>query len=334
MALNEAEIQLLAALRGAEAEGEPTDRASLRKRGERYWIFLHDWAEAFSELAEQGLIEADEDGYRVTERGHPLAQAYYEERPDYYWYYYQRFYSSAQASETYSRFCEAVYGQDLCQEGMTDMVSLSGLLAKLDVKPGEHLLDLGCGAGGISEYLSNETGAHVTGIDYSANAIETANARTENNRSRLTFLQADMNALQLPPQSYDAAISIDSIYWVADMTGALKNIVQTIKPGGQLAILILQLLEYCDRPEELEIDNTPVAAALSELKLDYQAHGLTETFRGFWPRAKHMAETLREDFKREGNEFICQQWLKEGDLEVLPAIAANEMRRYLYHVRL
>ncbi len=334
MNLSEAEIQILATLQGAELETQSIDRVSLEKWGERYWIFLEDWSKAFSSLADKGLIDGDEAGYRLTELGSPLAHAYYRERPDYYWYYFQRFYSAAHASEAHTRFCERVYGKDLCQEGQTDMAALGDLLAHLVLKPGDHLLDLGCGAGGISEYVSDHTGAQVTGIDYSASAIATANTRTEDKRSRLTFLQADLNTLELPAQSFDAAILLDSIYWVADFAEALMRIAQTLKPGGQIGILIVQIPAYCDRPEELEIDNTPVAVALSKLNLDYQAHDYTAQFREFWPRVKESAVALREDFENEGNGFICQNWIREADDEYMPAIKANEIRRYLYHVRL
>lgn len=334
MHLSEAEIQVLATLQGAELKSQPTDRATLERGGERYWIFLEDWSNAFSSLVDKGLIDGDEEGYRLTEVGRPLAATYHRERPNLYWYYYQRFYLAAHASDAHTRFCERVYGEDLCQEGMTDMACLSDLLAHLDLKTGDHLLDLGCGAGGISEYISDRTGATVTGIDYSASAIATANARTEHKRSRLTFHQTDMNSLELPAQSFDAAISLDSIYWVADIAEALSSVVRTIKPGGQLGIFIVQTLKESDQPEALDIDSTPVALALSKLNLDYRAHDYTAGFRDFWPRVKEAAVALREDFENEGNGFICSNWIREADDEYLPAIEANEIRRYLYHVRL
>ena len=64
-----------------------------------------------------------------------------------YWYYYQKFYPATQASAAHSELCRRVFGEDLCQEGRTDMVSLKDMLEIIDLKQGEHLLDLGCGAG-------------------------------------------------------------------------------------------------------------------------------------------------------------------------------------------
>lgn len=215
-----------------------------------------------------------------------------------------------------------------------DMTALGELLARLELKPGDKLLDLGCGAGVISEYVSDRTGAMVTGIDYAASAIAAATARTGDKRSRLDFLQADLSALDLPVESFDAAIMIDSIYWVADTVEALSPIVRSIRPGGQLAIVIVQTLEEDDEPEVLEMDNTRVARALAQLDLDYEAHDQTEQFKDFWPRIKESVVALREEFEVEGNGFICDSLQREADDEYLPAVRANAIRRYLYHVRL
>ena len=49
------------------------------------------------------------------------------------------------------------------------------LVALLDPKPGEHILDLGCGTGQLSEIISR-SGAEVIGIDKSAEMISQASA--------------------------------------------------------------------------------------------------------------------------------------------------------------
>ena len=332
--LNEAEIQVLATLRRIELEEQCADRASLEAEGERYWIFLEDWRDAYASLMAKGLIDGNDKAYRLTEAGRPQGDAYYRERPDLYWYYYQRFYSAAYSSAAHSRLCERVYGEDLCQEGQMDMAALGDLLACIDLKAGDKLLDLGCGAGVISKYISDRSGATVTGIDYCASAIAAAMARTEDLRSRLTFLQGDLNSLDLPSKAYDAAIMIDSIYWVADTVEALAAITRSIKPGGQLAVVIVQTLEEGDGPELLEPDNTAVARALAELNLSYEVHDQSEQFKDFWPRIKESVVALREEFEAEGNGFICDSLEREADDDYLPAIRADAIRRYLYHVRL
>ena len=333
MNLNEAEIQVLASIYSAETENKPVDKASLEKSGKRYLNYLEDWSGAYSSLLDRKLILGDEEAYHLTESGQTLGLHYLEQRPDNYWYYYRDFYDKAQVSKAHSKFCKRAYGLDLCQEGQMDMDAVHDLLDRLNLKKGQRVLDLGCGAGGISEYISNQTGAEVTGLDYSSTAITVARARTEKKCTLLNFIEADLNQLELEPHSYETAISIDSIYWVNDTVDVLKRIVGTLNPGGQLLITIVHIPEYCDSPEELEIDNTFVAAALNELGLDYQSVDRTESFLSFWPGIRRVMGSMKEEFEQEGNGFIYENWIREADDEYLPAIESGDIRRYLYHVR-
>jgi ubiquinone/menaquinone biosynthesis C-methylase UbiE len=330
MSLSEAEIQVLAQIRGAEAESEPTDRQSIEARGERYWNYLEDWSGAFTSLANDGLIEADQGGYRLTEKGRPFADTYYQERPDMYWYFFQQLYGAAFESKTHREFCRRMYGQDLCQENMTDMSILDGMLEKLALKSGDKVLDLGCGSGGVAAYASENHGLSVTGIDYSDAAVKVASGRAIGKSDRLSFHKGDLNTLEVPANSYDAAYSVDSIYWVADATDTVRRITHGIKPGGKFAVIIALIADYCDSPEELELHGTFVADAFKNLQLEYEGYDYTEEFLDWWPRIKENALALRPDYEREGNAFIADVYIKEADEEFLPAIAAGDVRKYLY----
>ncbi len=103
MNLSEAEIQVLASVQAAELNAAPTDRATLEEGGERFSEYLEDWSGAFSSLVAKDLIESGDSGYRLTESGRPLGHAYHQERPDRFWYYYQRFRKAAYESATHSR---------------------------------------------------------------------------------------------------------------------------------------------------------------------------------------------------------------------------------------
>lgn len=333
MNLSEAEVQLLAMLYGAESGGEATDRESLRSRGARYGDYLQEWTPAWAALIDRGLIAGNDDGYDLTEEGRSIARTCFSERPDRYYYYYRHFYRRAHESEAHSRLCELAFGSDLTQEGQMDMSELDDLIERLAIEPGQRLLDLGCGAGGIAEYLSDRTGARVTGLDYSAAAVEVGRERTAGKRDRIDFVRGDLNAVELPQQSYDAAIMIDSVYWIADKVDGLQRIMRCIRPGGQLVIVIAHLLESCEKPAELEIDGNFLVRALETLGVEYTAHDRTEFFIPFWKRIRRALDQLHQDFVAEGNEFIYDSLAFEADTEFLPAIEAGEIRRYLYQVR-
>lgn len=331
--LTEAEIQVLASIRMAEQARESTDRSTLVEGGERYWIFQEDWTDAFPTLLVKGLIEGDETGYRLTESGNPLGAKYYAERPDMYWYYYQKFYPAARASPAHSKLCDRVFGIDLTQEGMADMTALHHLLQLLNPKEGEHLLDLGCGAGVIAEYIAEKTGVKVTGLDYAEPAIEEAKERTRDKRNRLSFLTGDMNALELPEQSFDTVISIDTLYWVEDLTNTMAQVAKLLKPGGQMGIFMLQYVPDGRKANEYSAEETPLGKSLSEIGLSFKAYDYSIQNDAFWHRNYQAAKDLQEEFEAEGNGFIPASLIRESEEDFLPFIEKGTLARYLYHVR-
>ena len=219
MELSEGEIQVLASIRMIEAAGEVANHAALDERGERYWIFKEDWTGVCEKLVASGLIEGSDAGWSLTDAGLPLGEAYRAERPDMYWYYYQRFYSAAYASKAHSELCRRVFGRDLTQEGQTDMASLQIALDALPLGPGKQMLDLGCGAGVIAEHVSDETGTTVTGLDCSSSAIAAATARTMEKRQRLKFRAENFNTMAPDEGAYVAILSMDTLYWASNLEG-------------------------------------------------------------------------------------------------------------------
>ncbi|GJL80752.1 MAG: hypothetical protein DHS20C01_03860 [marine bacterium B5-7] len=332
MNLSEAEIQLLASIEEASSHGITASRKILEERSDRYWVFKEDWTTAFTDLESKNLILGNDDGYHLTAIGRPLAVEYYAERPDLYWYYYQKLYDLAESSKAHSRFCEAVFGEDRSQEGQTDMECLDDLLSRLQLLPDHHLLDLGCGAGGLSEYVFDKFEAFVTGIDYSESAIRTACNRTQDKRGKINFIQADLNSLELPVNSFDAAISIDSIYWVSDMDKTVSSILKSIKPGGQLCILIEHRIKNESELSCLGSEDTRVAKSLNNLNLRYDTVDYSDLFLKFWPRVKETALSLRDEYVSEGAELICDNWIREADEDYLPSVEEGRIKRYSYYI--
>jgi len=330
--MHEADIQVLATVRRTEVESESSDKATIESHAGKYWKYCEDWSDSWKRLVDAGFIAGDDSGYSLTKLGRPLAEKYYAERPDHYWYYYQHYYPAAQASKAHSELCVRVYGKDLTQDGQADMDSLRDLVACLKIEKDDKVLDLGCGAGGISEYISDETGAHITGLDYATSAIDVAKGRTESKRARLTYVQGDMNALEFSNHSFDKVISLDTIYWVADIDDALASIVRLVKPGGKLGIFVANTPLMDDSSGAYEPRGTWVAKSLEKMGLDFEAHDYTESFLPFWPKMKEVVMDLHDDFVAEGNEVIFDSFMLDADEDYLPALEAGKLRRYLYIV--
>ena len=332
MKLTEAEIQVLASISVLEAESKPTSQQDVEKRGEAYWIYKEDWSDAFETLATKGLIQSRDVGLKLTQTGRPYAEECRNERPDLYWYQYQVFYTAAHASVAHSELCRRVFGKDLCQDGQTDMPALMHLLQLLKLQPRNKVLDLGCGAGVISEFISDETGADVVGLDYSKSAIEAASERTIAKRDRLNFETGNFNYLDFPEESFDAIVSLDTLYWASDLTGVMSDLISMLKPGGRMGIFMNNHIDPSDPTERLAIEHSDLAIALLDLDYSYESFDYTKQICEFWKRNCEAAEELRSMYEEEGNGFIADGLIRESRESYLPDIEAGRLARYLYLV--
>ncbi len=194
--------------------------------------------------------------------------------------FYDAFYAATGHSQAHHLFCEKVFGMDLCQHGFADLDQLDQLVKVTGLGPGMHALDLGCGNGLIAEYLSDKTGAHLTGLDYIPQAIEQARQRTAVKADRLAFMVGDINQLELSPASFDVIISIDSIYFSEDYGKTIADLKKALRPDGQMAFLYsigrepwVPVEQFSS--ETIQPDQTPLAKALQANDLAYLTWDLT-----------------------------------------------------------
>lgn len=236
-------------------------------------------------------------------------------------------------SMTYAKFCEQVYGKNLTQFNMANMEQLNKLIEVLNLDENSNVLDLGCATGKISEYLSDVTNAHFTGIDYVKNAIKRAKERTLIKNSKLTFQQMDFNNLKFPENSFDAIIAIDTIYFAHNVGKVIGKLKKLLKKNGTMAFFFSQNIKPEESEKLLLPNNTKLAIALDKNNLKYNCYDFTNSDKNHWRKSKEIAEELREEFENEGNSFIylgrkfeSENWLKY--------VESNRNSRYLYHIKI
>ena len=113
----------------------------------------------------------------------------------------------------------------------------------LDVRPGERVLDIGCGAATTSLELAGRVapGGHVVGLDFSTPQVELARRRAEaNGVGNVTFVDDDAETSAISGGPFDAAFSRFGVMFFADPVAAFANVRSAVTPAGRLAFVCWQ----------------------------------------------------------------------------------------------
>lgn len=110
------------------------------------------------------------------------------------------------------------------------------LIGKLGLRPGESVLDLGCGDGKITAELAELVPeGKVVGVDFSAEMIAHAQEKYADRASHLTFAQADARELAFEGE-FDAIFSNAALHWVVDHAPVVRGLERALRPGGRLLL--------------------------------------------------------------------------------------------------
>jgi ubiquinone/menaquinone biosynthesis C-methylase UbiE len=179
-------------------------------------------------------------------------------------------------------------------------------LALMNLKPGERVLDLGCGAGWASRLLAQAvSGAdkpgQVIGLDVSDEMIRRARA-TSSNYENLMFVVGSAQQIPWEENFFDKVLSVESFYYYGDQDGALDELFRVMAPLGELFILI-----------NLYKDNAYSLRWVEELKVPVQVRSEQEYIDLLKEHAFEDARAVRIPDLTPTPEEYSGKWFKNAE---------------------
>lgn len=148
---------------------------------------------------------------------------------------FQAFLDKKQYSLSGVRRYEWIFGKTFLSTG--GFSTTKKFIDKLQLKPGQKVLDVGCGVGGHSFYMAEECDVEVLGVDLSVNMMTVASQHLSERphlQNKVKFVICDITRAVYDENSFDAIYSRDTLLHIENKKELFENFLRWLKPGGKI----------------------------------------------------------------------------------------------------
>ena len=120
----------------------------------------------------------------------------------------------------------------------------------LDARPGQTVVDLGCGTGKNLPLLAEAVGprGRVVGVDFSASMLEQAQARVEHEGlANVELVEADAATFDFP-EGVERVLATFSLSMMPEPERVIARAARALEPDGRLAVLDFRIPEAWPDP--------------------------------------------------------------------------------------
>jgi len=202
------------------------------------------------------------------------------------------------------------------------------LLALLDARPGERILDVGCGTGQLTAQIA-AAGARVTGLDSSPEMIAAARRAYP----EINFVTADAADFSFD-DPFDAVFSNAALHWVERAEEAVVCMSRALKPGGRLVV------EFGGKGNVANITSALEQAVREVRRIEVKASNYFPSIGQYAPLLeKHGIEVASAALfdrptKLEGGEEGLENWIRMFRGPRLEALTEDERREAIERAKL
>ena len=239
------------------------------------------------------------------------------------------FFRKADRSAAFAAYCTDAFGINIAQDGLADKRQIDYLLNYVHFNGNDSGLQIGSGNGKVAAYVAEQTGARMTGVERSEEAV--ANAR-RNGNGRTNFIVQGLDALTVPANEYSAMLLMDSLPQGGGAAETLEYLYGRLMPGGRIGVFFT---EYVRDPRhqkrKLEIGETKIARAIRLNGWNAKAVDFCDQLYDLVKRKSEANERYKKLLEQEGNEILYETVRKSlPPSELGKKDFEKQANRYLY----
>jgi SAM-dependent methyltransferase len=119
---------------------------------------------------------------------------------------------------------------------MIDEVPPRDLLERVDIKPGEEVLDVATGTGNLA-LKAAAGGARVVGVDLTPELFETARRRASDHGVAVEWVEGDAEELPFEDDSFDVVLSAFGVQFAPRHEVVANELARVCRPGGRIGLV-------------------------------------------------------------------------------------------------
>lgn len=173
------------------------------------------------------------------------------------------------------------------------------LVARLTARPGVRMLSLGSGPGGVEfTFAALAPSAEIVCLDINPQLVALGRERAASTGAKVTFEQADLNLVELPPADFDLIFCHAALHHVIELEHLVEQIRRALRPDGQfITVDLVTCNGYAMWPRTRQVVRALWATLPARFRVNHTAYDKPRLDNVIWEAdtSAHGMECIRSE---------------------------------------